>query len=153
MLIHTHHTAIPCIELIATISHSLVWLWNPSSFPAAPSSIHHLFRAFVNTEQNIRAFRTQKRNQVSFLPSLRASPPLLKKWSIKYLSQNCPQRTRESFPLSVVLDLVTHHATLLPYSYLSPFVIGQMLIKDCPSLTDKLSTEGRKICLLSGLMS
>lgn len=66
MLIHTHHTKILCIELIGTVCHSLGWLWNPSSFPAAPSSILHLFRAFLNTEQNIRASGTQKGDKSLF---------------------------------------------------------------------------------------
>lgn len=66
MLIHTHHVEVPCIELIDTVCHSLSWLWNPSSLLAAPISIFHLFRVFLNIEHNLRAFGNQKRSQISF---------------------------------------------------------------------------------------
>lgn len=53
---------------------------------------------------------------------------------------------------------MTLHANLLLYSYPSPFILGLfrnetgdgaiVLTYDCPSLTDELSTEGRRICFL-----
>lgn len=37
-----------------------------------------------------------------------------------------PREPGNAFPLSGVLNLVTLCADLLPYSYLSPFILGQM---------------------------
>lgn len=42
------------------------------------------------------------------------------------LAESPPREPGNPFPLSAILDLVALHASLLPYSYLSPFILGQM---------------------------
>lgn len=64
--VHSHSPHKGPLHWVDPVCHSLGCLWNTSSFPAAPSNILQLFRAFLNTEQSIRAFGTPKRSQASF---------------------------------------------------------------------------------------